>query len=144
MLNHPDFLPAGPLVYLVMDRKGGSKLGLYERRETGNLAPAPPYLGREVIFWPGLSELDQCMKEEITLFGLLNNCPRTRTDHSSLSTTADYLIRFLCWLLFNKRFSKLKFHLAYPNYYYVYREMVGGSVFESSAGKIINDYKTVD
>ncbi len=124
MLKNPDFAPAGPLVYLVMDKNGGSKLGLYEHRKTGTLVLIGKFWGSEVVFWPERSELDRCLEERITLFGLLNMSRRSQIDQSSLSTAPNFMTNFQCWFLFNNSLSNLKFHLVYPNYYYVYREFI--------------------
>jgi hypothetical protein len=132
MLINSDYSPAGPLIYLLMDKKGHSKLGLYQHKKSGSIVLAGQFLGKQVIFWPGASEPNRCLEEKITLSYLLNNSKRTFPALSMLKGLFNKIISLNIWLLFNNRLSDQKYYLIYPNFYYVYRE----SLFNQSLIKI--------
>jgi hypothetical protein len=124
MLTNSDYSPAGPLMYLLMDKKGHSKLGLYQHKKSGSIVLAGQFLGKEVVFWPEASELNRCLEEEISLSYLLNNSKRTSPDLSPLKELFNKMFSLMIWTQFNGRLGKQKYYLVYPNYYYIYREFL--------------------
>lgn len=132
MINNSDFQPVGPLKYLLFDHRGSAVLGLYIYKQTGNLVMIGKMAGKKIVYWPSENALNRCLEDKMTLTSLLNKSKITLTDLTPLTALDLLIVRIYNRLIFHSPISRQKYHIAYPNYYYLYREFLFNQEMSSS------------
>jgi hypothetical protein len=116
------FTPAGPLAYLLMDKEGNPRLGLYHDLKDNSLVIIGDCYGKKYVFYPSGQQLDNLMQGKSTLDELLLSSPCTTTGKEQPEMIQKIVIRY--WILkeFKGLLSRQDRSVPYLNYYYVYQE----------------------
>ena len=128
MLNtFKNYESAGPLSYLLMDDDGNMQLGLYKKIGLNKLVLILKFKTEFFVISPTEEQLNAYFRNEITLIDIV--------DHSDVFFITDMdnnpISKKQAWEIYNYILSQLSgtlskqlFFTTYPNYFYLYREMV--------------------
>jgi hypothetical protein len=116
------FRPVGPLRYMLTDRQGRERLGLYEYSGDGRLVLIGDGYGGKVVFWPSVDAIQEIIDGRAEVSGVLR---RVRWTTPGLEAP-DGWGRLLCRLWLSRelggRIGRLPRLLPYLNLFYVFRQ----------------------
>jgi len=116
------FRPVGPLRYMLSDRRGRERLGLYEYSQDGRMVLIGDAYGGKVVFWPTVEAIQDIIEERAEVSRVLQGVRWTTTGLYA----PDAFGRLLCrlWLMreLGGRIGRLPRYLPYLNLYYVIRQ----------------------
>ena len=116
------FKPVGPLRYLLSDRSGRERLGLYQYSRDGALVLIGDCYGARVVFWPTMDEIQDIIDERAQVSEVLRRARWTTTGLDA----PGWLDRLMCriWLLREAggMIGSLPRLMPYLNLFYVFRQ----------------------
>jgi len=121
------FKPVGPLRYMLTDRRGRERLGLYAYSGDGTLVLIGDGYGGKVVFWPTVDAIQDIIDGRTEVSSVLR---RVRWTTPGLEAP-DVWGRLLCRLWLSREMAGqiglLPRYLPYLNLFYVFRQfrMVG-------------------
>jgi hypothetical protein len=122
-----NYEPAGPLSYLLMDNDGNMQLGLYKKIGLNKLVLILKFKTEYFVINPPEELMNAFFRNQKAVIDMAyhpDNIYLTDIDNNPLS-------RDQAWEIYNYILAQLSgtlgqqlFFTTYPNYYYLYREMV--------------------
>ena len=123
-----NYEPAGPLSYLLMDNDGNMQLGLYKKIGLNKLVLILKFKTEYFVINPPEELMNDFFRNQKAVIDMAyhpDNIYITDIENNSLKHEK-------AWEIYNYILSQMSgtlgqqlFFTAYPNYYYLYREMVG-------------------
>ena len=116
------FSPLGPLRYLLRDKDGRERLGLYQFSQDGTMVLIGDCYGLKVVFWPTVDGIHDIIDERVDVSRVLRHARWTTTGLDGLG----FWDRMKCrlWLMreVQGKIGKLPRLLPYLNLFYVFRQ----------------------
>lgn len=116
------FKPVGPLRYLLSDRSGKERLGLYEYSRDGSMVLIGDCYGARVVFWPTLDEIQDIIDERVELSRVLRKVRWTTTGLDAPGLPDRLLCRLWLFRETGGMIGRLPRLLPYLNLFYVFRQ----------------------
>lgn len=121
------YTPQGPLAYLLMNKEGKMILGLFEEKTTGGLVLIYNYSKEYYVLDPGMDFMEIWMRNEANLGTWALNVRGHNiksTDGFPLPLHKLLIIKLNLFFALNKPIQEICGIVLYPNYYYLYRELM--------------------
>jgi len=132
MLNtFKNYEAAGPLGYLLMDKEGEMQLGLFRKMDENRLVLILKLNEAYYVLNPSREMLDGFFKNEKIVADMAYDPQHkqvTNLDNVCLSESECWSVYNYILMYMSGRLAEQRFFIVYPNYYYVYRELVNGNI----------------